>query len=134
MPRAARAVSPGASPSARPAAPGRGPAAPAPARGSAPPTRARPRRPSGSPPLSRAPLAQLLELLPRARVADVGLREPASPRLRHGQLDVCLGTHLVRIGGDEELQTCLLSGSRVHVSQVEPVGLAVGLQERACRK
>ena len=52
----------------------------------APPSRARRRRPRGS--HSRPLLPQLVELLPRARVGDVVLRQPAAPRLPDRELDV----------------------------------------------
>src|SRR6266581_5168096 len=109
MARVARAPTPAASPRARRARPARAPAAPARARDSAPPTPARPRRPRGTP--SRPLLPQLVELLPRARVDDVGLRQPAAPRLRRRQLEVALRANRVRVGRDDEPQPRLLRGA-----------------------
>src|SRR5579862_109937 len=75
-------------------------------------------------------LPQLVELLPRARVRDVGLRQPASARLRDGELDVTLGPDLVRIGVEHELESRLLRRARMDIAEVEAVRLAVHLEKR----
>src|SRR5579859_4329501 len=129
----ARARRPAASRRARRAGPARAPAAPAAARGSAPPTRARRPRPRGSRRRSTR-LLHLPELLCGARVHDVGLRQPAAPRLRNRELEIRLRADLVPVRGDDELQSCLLRGPRVDVAQVEPVRLAVDLEEGARRE
>src|SRR3954453_5100110 len=79
---------------------------------------------------SRPLLPQLLDLLPRARVEDVVLRQPRTARLAHAELDEVEGADLVTVGVDHELQPGLARGARVHVGQGEPGGLRGDLQER----
>src|SRR5438445_6491148 len=112
------------------AGPAQAPAAPADARDSAPPTPALPRRPRASRRCSTL-LPQLLELLPRAGVDDIGLRQPAPPGLRHRELEVGLRADLMTVGGDDKLQSGLLRGTGMDVAQIEPVRLAVDLEEGA---
>src|SRR5262249_42373443 len=127
--RRARAARPAAARSARRAPPARARGGRRPAPGSAPPTRApRPRRAAGLP---RPLLLQFLDLPPCPRVEHVVLREPAAPCLADAELDVALRPDLMRVGGDYELEAGLLRRARVHVAQVEPVGLRVDLEERA---
>ena len=75
-------------------------------------------------------LPQLLDLLPRARVQHVVLRQPRAARLADAELDVVERGDLVAVGVDHDLQARLAGGARVHVAQVEPVGLRVHLDER----
>src|SRR5439155_5416287 len=79
----------------------------------------------------RSPLLlELLDLLPRARVEDVVLRQPRPPRLADAQLDVPECADAVAVGVDHDLQAGLAGGARVYVREVEPVRLRVDLQER----
>ena len=69
------------------------------------------------------------QLLPRARVDDVGLREPRPPRLADAELHVVERPDLVAVGVDDELQARLACGAGGR-REVEPVGLRVDLEER----
>src|SRR5439155_16018354 len=83
------------------------------------------------PPGSRPLLSQLLDLLPRVRVDDVLLRQPRPPGLAHAELDVVERRELVAVGVDHELEPGLARRARVHVGQIETVGLRIDLEERA---
>src|SRR4051812_1439064 len=78
---------------------------------------------------SRAPAPQLLELLPRARVHDVVLCQPTATRHANAEFHVALRADRMRVGVDDELQPGFLRRARVHIAQVEPVGLPIDLQE-----
>src|SRR5205807_2500062 len=73
-------------------------------------------------------LLQLPQLGPGARVQDLLLRQPGSPRLGDSHLDVVERPDLVRVARDDQLDPRLARRPRVDVAQIESVGLRVELE------